>query len=137
MKKLLLAALALLAAGCASTSVRHGASPTQHYRLAGSDELLVINGDLEARDDSNGWTSKRTNTLTITINGERALQGRLSGEYTGDLEGSWRDKRTTALCSSTKELVQHVILNTVQYSYSYHPRCVILINGEMAVTLTF
>ncbi|MCL4315632.1 MAG: hypothetical protein M1527_02000 [Gammaproteobacteria bacterium] len=137
MKKLLLAAMALLAAGCASTQSHYSQSPTQNFRLAGADDLLVIAGAIETRDDSNGWTVQRTNTLTVTINGERALQGKLNREYTGDLVGGWKDKSTAALCSSSKELVQHVILNTVQYSYRYSPRCVFLIDGEMAVTLTF
>lgn len=105
MKKSLLLA-ALLLAGCATTA------PVQTYRAAGQIDAWHVSGRLDELSES----------LTIIINGQDAVSGKLSlWDGSGTVSGAYQGKPVSATCNAVRNGRQ----------------CRVLIGSELAATLTF
>lgn len=106
MKKTLLSAIAaVLLAGCSTVSAPIAYRPANH-----SGPPWSIGGQLDAYD------------LTITVNGEKAVTGRLSlWDGSGEFSGAYSGARLEASCASKNATV----------------RCMVFVNGERAATLIF
>jgi len=121
MSKLLTVLLVVFVTGCASTRTFNAAP--QNYRAKGEDKSIDIKGDLFIRDE--GFSRKVdvniyfNNQVQIKI----PLDKRGSGESNGD---QYNGKNTSASCTSK-----------VIDENNSETRCMIFIENERTVTLTF
>lgn len=120
MNKLLTALLVLAVTGCATNT--HKAA-TQNYRLKGAENTTTINGallhDYKIASDEYAVGIYIDETMHIKF----PLDSQLNGEGTGlDYQG----KKTSATCTGRK-----VSASTTEV------RCMVFIDNERTVTLTF
>lgn len=105
MKKYLVLAAALLA-GCASTA------PMQTYRAVGQVDAWHIGGRIDGG----------TQLLTVTVNGQDAISGKLSlWNGTGTVSGVYEGKPMSSTCSEVRDRRQ----------------CLVVVGSEVAATLVF
>lgn len=128
MKAFVTLAAALILTGCAglTTQKAHDMSPTQTYRMPGTDALISISGDLFStfRD---GLTETHINRrLVVRFDGQTVIDGELLHDASGQLRGVFNSATVEAECSSRR-----VSKNWIDV------RCLILVNNERAATLTF
>lgn len=116
--------LSALTSGCATRN--QDVSPSQSYRPKGTEELWIITGNLDNQFTTGLVATQVKRVLHIQINGEEVISGRLSSNATGELSGSYKKHSLIATCSSEKKTQNWIDV-----------RCMILVNNERAVTLTF
>jgi hypothetical protein len=123
--------LFLVLGGCAgSTSHDTDVAAPQRYRPKGSEEQWLIEGklDSEIRHDALGDARSASRSLTVTINGETAVQGGLlndnEGMPAGTLDGSYGDSKVHVDCSSQRKTASWIEV-----------RCRVLVDNEVAATL--
>lgn len=107
MKKSLLLAVLMLA-GCGTFS----GSQMQTYRAPGQVEAWHIAGRIE----------DMTQVLTITVNGQDAISGKLSiWDGLGSISGAYQGKPMSATCNAVRNRRQ----------------CQVVVGSEIAATLVF
>ena len=123
--------LLLFVGGCAGSVSRDtDVAAPQQYRPKGSEEQWLIEGklDTEVQRDALGDARSAARTLTVTINGETAVEGGLlndnAGLPAGTLDGSYGESKIHVDCSS-----QSKTSNWIEV------RCRVLVDGEVAATL--
>lgn len=132
MKKLFIPLiLAALIPACASKGdlMERNVSPVQSYRLANNPEPIKISGKLERIYDGFSVADlddKYTRELSVFFNDDLTIKGRLSANFTGDLSGTWNKKPVSTSCSG----------NRVSPTWT-DVRCIVFIENERTVTLTF
>ena len=131
MRKLLITALIIFLSGCASKGdlMERNVSPVQTYRLANDPSPVKISGKLERIYD--GFSVAKLNDefkreLSIYFNDILTIKGRLNNNYTGELSGLWNSKPVSTSCSG----------NRVSPTWT-DVRCIVFIENERTVTLTF
>lgn len=115
MKAFAIISAAAILAGCATTT------PVQSYRPANyAGAAWNISGSLD----------EVSNKLTVTINGQKAVEGALSmWDSSGELSGKYEGRNVAASCRSS---------GTVSRYYSNYKReCIIFVDNERAATLVF
>ena len=118
---LIIIAASLALQGCTARNMSAG----QEYRPKGADKAWRISGAIAT--DYEPILGIRTPTeLLIHINGDQVIKGTLSGNYTGELSGEYKNHDIQAICTSEPKTI-----NWIQI------RCVILVDNEKATTLTF
>lgn len=123
MTRFTLAALAaLVLSGCGGLAVYE--SPTQSYRFKGEDRPVTITGAID-RDDK--FTSV-THSLKVRFNGEVAASGPLSSRGIGSVFGTWRGHAVESICSRVEGS---------SGDGSYTVNCIVVVDNERTVTLTF
>ncbi|MEW6591404.1 MAG: hypothetical protein AB1418_10240 [Pseudomonadota bacterium] len=106
MKKLLFAALLLSGCGTFATS------QMQTYRAPGQSEAWHIAGRIE----------EMTQVLTITVNGQDAVSGKLSiWNGLGSVSGEYQGRPISATCNKVRQQRQ----------------CQVVVGSEIAATLVF
>lgn len=119
MSKITMLLLALLISGCAST---HQSAP-QNYRPKGDENSVQITGKMDKKE---AFISDEY-IVTVFFNGAEQIKFKLDDSATGDGNGlPYQGKRTSTSCSSKK-------LN----EYAIEVRCIVFIDNERTVTLTF
>lgn len=122
MHRLIALALAAVLAGCATTD--H--APAQVTRLK-DGQAVTITGFIGSNSEAGTLSTLTHRRLNVLVNGEKAISAPIdSATYTGDFAGTWKDKAVAALCSSSRRNSQVIDV-----------RCVILIDNERTVTLSF
>lgn len=119
MKKITTLLLALLISGCASTHL----SAPQNYRSKGDDNAVQITGKIDKKEAflSNEYI------VTVFFNGLEQIKFKLDGSATGEGIGlPYQGKQTSTSCSSKR-------FN----EYAIEVRCIVFIDNERTVTLTF
>lgn len=111
--------------GCASTGdlLERNVSPAQTYRPKGSDEAVTISGQLDRTYASLGKEYKH---LQVSFNGVLAIDGFLGDGFFGDITGTWLEKPVSASCTGRQASDTWVDV-----------RCIVFIENERTVTLTF
>lgn len=121
MKKLLIALTCLSFAACASQQVFKSAP--QNYRLKGAENTIEIKG-------ATFQTSKafdKTHFIGIYFNNNLQIQVNLDKQLNGEADGTpFEGKKTSATCTG-----RNVTPSTAEI------RCMIFIDNEKTVTLTF
>lgn len=119
--KFLALALAALLTGCATID----RSPSQLTRLR-DGQAVTITGSIGSNSEDGMISTLTHRRLTVIINNDKAISAPINASnYTGEFSGAWKDKTVSALCSSEKR------------SNWIDVRCVIFIDNERTVTLTF
>lgn len=121
MKKIIYPLIALALIGCASQKVFKAA--TQNYRLKNSDSQIVINGAIFQTDK----TLSKTHSVGIYFNGHIQIGVDLDNQLNGEASGNdFEGKKTSATCTG-----RQVTRNAIEV------RCMVFIDNEKTVTLTF
>ncbi len=116
MRNILTIALIVGLSGCASQYQAAG----QNYRLKGEESTIEIQGKLN--DSAFG----NKNNAEISFNGELQINVPLDYRYFGDASGKpYKGKPTSASCTAK------------QLSSSTEVRCMVFVDNERTVTLTF
>ena len=119
MKKITTLLLALLISGCAST---HLAAP-QNYRTKGDDNAVQITGKIDKKE----LLLSDEFIVSVFFNGFEQIKFKLDDSATGDGIGlPYQGKQTSSSCSS-KRINEHTL----------DVRCIVFIDNERTVTLTF
>lgn len=126
MLKILVLALVVGLVGCASKGevMQRSVSPGQSYRLAGNDNAISIDGNIEII--SSGAFGSNTNQLNVYFDKRKVILGNLSADYSGEVNGNWAGKNVSASCTSK-----------LRHDKGYDVRCMVFIENERTVTLTF
>lgn len=105
-----LAVAFVLLAACATQA------PSQAYRPRGETQSWDIGGDM----------NKATRTVTININGQPAVQGKLTWlDLSGDFKGNYRGHAVSTSCHNVEKWL------------SSYLRCDVFVDNERAASLTF
>lgn len=117
----LLAALAL--AGCATAYVDK--SPGQVTRLK-DGQTVSITGRIDSEHDIGLLTETTRRNLAISINDTPVIDAPINAKNpAGEFAGKWQDKSVSALCHSER------------HGKRLNVHCVVLVDNERTVTLTF
>lgn len=115
MKNVVILALFVGLSGCATQHQAAG----QNYRFKGSDNAIEIQGKLNK--------TLTDSIVDITFNGESQIKVNLDYQYFGDASGlPYNGKPTNASCSGKRSS-----------RYSVEVRCMVFVDNEKTVTLTF
>lgn len=129
MKKILLV-IPLLLSACAmqSEGTMHDYATQQNIKI--DNKNIQITGDLLTPYKQNNLSGSRTwqRHLIISFNGNPVIDGYLSNprEIQGELSGEYDGKPVATICTSSRETQQ-----------TFKVDCMILVNNERTVTLTF
>jgi hypothetical protein len=116
MKNVVLTGLIVALTGCATQ--HHAAG--QNYRLKGADDAINIQGKLNYSE----FTTD--DYVDITFNGVQQIKVKLDPQFFGEATGTpYQGKQTSASCTG-KAL-----------GYSTEVRCMVFVDNEKTVTLTF
>jgi len=124
MKKIYILMATIILGGCVTTTM--DISPSQSYRPNGAKELWRITGNLDSKYTEGLIQNNTSRILYVYINGNLVIRGGLSNHATGELSGSYQGHEIISSCFS--ELKTSIWLDI---------RCMILVDNERAVTLTF
>jgi hypothetical protein len=125
MKKLIICAAVAMLAGCATKGdlTARDVSPDQVYRAKDSDKSIVISGKIE---HINAGIGTEYRNLYIYFDGVLGINGTLGDGYVGDISGTWLNKSVSTSCSG----------RPVSETWT-DVRCIVFIENERTVTLTF
>lgn len=131
MNKITLLIATIAITGCASKGdiLERNISPVQNYRLQNSDKPIEISGTLErvkAGFDYVNLSDTWHNQLKINIDGTPAIDGYLDARYFGEVTGQWNNLPVSANCSGKPASKNWIDV-----------RCIVFIENERTVTLTF
>lgn len=131
MKKAIIPALILVAlTGC--TSMHTFESPPQNHNLKGTNQTVKITGNVHQTIKEGVIQDEMTSKLSIYFDGVLKISGYLGLQNTGEFTGqNFENKKTSASCSS-KFVTQ--ISTTLAL---YDTNCIVFIDNERTVTLTF
>lgn len=123
--------IAALLSGCASKGdiLERNVSPAQNYRLANTEKPIQISGTLEkvkAGYDYVNLSDTWYNHLKVNIDSQSVLDGYLDGNFFGEVSGTWDNRPVSANCSGKPSTRNWTDV-----------RCIIFIENEKTVTLTF
>ena len=124
MRILLIILLSIVAAAC--THVTTDVSPSQAYRPAGADNLWKITGHLDSTYHEGAASVTVQRLLNVYIDNTPVVKGLLSAMGTGELSGRYLDHAVDVVCTSERKTVNWIDV-----------RCLVLVDNERAVTLTF
>lgn len=125
MKKLLISLVMLNLIGCASQHT-HEAAP-QNYRIKNTDKPISISGIVDVNEKSGVFTDSAEFDVTIKFEGQPQIIGKLDNALSGDFIGKdYNGQKTAATCNG-KIVSQNAI----------EVRCIVFIDNEKTVTLTF
>ncbi len=120
----------LLATGCGVT-IRNetDVAAPQRYRPEGAEKQWLIEATLDSEIHNDGWQEwVAGRTVEVTINGEKAVEGRFAadsiGTPTGTFDGSYGDSEVHVDCSSQVKTLSWIEV-----------RCRVVVDGETATTL--
>lgn len=123
MKIYAVALSALLLTGCASHQVDK--SPGQITRLK-DGQSVTIKGRIDTQKDIGLFATTGNRKLTVSINDDTVIDTPINARRpAGEFSGKWKDKAVSALCSSER------------HGDWLDVRCIILIDNERTVTLSF
>lgn len=116
MYKVVLTGLIVALSGCATQYQAAG----QNYRLKGAENPVNIQGKINTSLVDKPFAE-------ISFNGEKKINVPLDWQYYGEATGDlYEGKPTSATCSTTKRT-----------SYNIEVRCMVFVDNEKTVTLTF
>lgn len=125
MNILLVALLTLAVTGCATTH-NYQAAP-QNYRMKNAENPITITGKLDQVLNEFAVSEPLKSKLTVFIDNELKITGFLDKHVSGDIQGEpFNGKPTSASCS-TKNISAGI----------GETRCIVFIDNERTVTLTF
>lgn len=124
MRKIIPLILAAVLPGCISIgqTVDHNESPVQTYRTK-DGETVRISGTL---DRNYLGMSKYSRDVKVYFGDQLVIDGAINDDYVGELGGYWRNKPVDLSCSGTKTTRTNI-----------NVRCLVFVDNERAVTLTF
>lgn len=118
---LMLAALA----GCTTTQALNAAP--QNYRLKGDDTPVLIEGFGTHKIVQGALSGHYDTTININFNGQTLITGKLDQQLTGEFTGLPFNGKPTAASCSTKPVSEKMA----------ETRCIVFVDNERTVTLTF
>lgn len=123
--KLIVTLLAISLAGCTTTHALNAAP--QNYRLKDSDKPLEITGYGTHKLVTGAFSNHYDSTISININGQTYITGKLDQQLTGEFQGLPYNGKSTAASCTAKAVSQNMA----------EIRCLVFIDNERTVTLTF
>ena len=117
MKNLIIVGIMAALTGCATQYQSAG----QNYRLKGADNTINIEGKL------NQSVFGTENSVEISFNGTKQITVPVDYKYFGEANGEpYNGKQTSASCTGNRKS-----------SHNVEVRCMVFVDNERTVTLTF
>lgn len=128
MRKITLAMIIAMLAGCATTTgVQKDTAAPQYYKLAGADHDIKISGTLSTPWEEKAGNVKWHRMLSVAFDDQEVVNGYLeSNSAQGEVSGKYQDHSVNAVCSSLKTSETNLQVD-----------CMILVDNQRTATLRF